>query len=242
MSIITVQTAHNVTIEYTIASIGDRILAVLIDGLVQLAYVIAFFFIASWLDRSNLEPPAWVYLIFMLPILFYELASEIILEGQSLGKRAMNIKVIMLDGSQPHIANYFLRWLVRLFEVSAFSGAVALVTAAVSTKGQRIGDMAAGTTVVKLNASRNIERPSLSELEEGENYVAMFPEVVQLTDRDVNIAREVLDAYHKTGNLDLIKTMNYQLKEVLGIYSTNNFTEVALLQQLIKDYDNLTSK
>lgn len=242
MAKITVQTAHNVTIEYNLASIGDRMLALFIDWLVQIAYLVGFFYLIAYMNNSLSSVPSWLVIIFLLPISFYELFSETILEGQTLGKRAMNIKVIMLDGSQPRISNYFLRWLIRLFEIPLSFGVVAIVSLAISTKGQRIGDVAAGTSIIKLRSSKNIKRPLLSELENAENYLPMFPQVVNLSDKDINIAREVLETYHKTGNLELIKTINYRLKEVLNLYNTTNFSDVVLLKQFLKDYDNLTSK
>lgn len=241
MQTITVQTAYNVTIDYELATIGERIGAMLIDLLVQISYIVGIFYFI-FAVKNSFDFPTWLMIMMYVPIIFYELGSEIILEGQSLGKRAMNIKVIMLDGSQPHIANYFLRWLVRLFEVSTMSGVVALISVAVSTKGQRVGDIAAGTSVIKIGNRRNIQRPSLMAVEDDENYILMFPEVAQLSDRDVNIAREVLDIYLRTGNLDSVKNLNYKLREVLGIYSTNSFSDVNFLKQLIKDYENLTSK
>lgn len=241
MQTITIQTAYNVTIDYDLATIGERIGAMFIDLLVQLSYIIGIlYFIGIVKESFNL--PYWLVMIMYMPILFYELGSEIILEGQSLGKRAMNIKVIMLDGSQPRIPNYFLRWLVRLFEVSTMFGVIALISVAVSKKGQRIGDIAAGTSVIKLGRRKHIQRPSLMAVEDDENYIPMFPEVSQLSDRDVNIAREVLDIYLRTGNLDSVKNLNYKLREVLGIYSNNSFSDVNFLKQLIKDYENLTAK
>lgn len=241
MQTITIQTAYNVTIDYDLATIGERIGAMFIDLLVQLSYIIGILYFIG-IVKESFDLPYWLVITMYMPILFYELGSEIILEGQSLGKRAMNIKVIMLDGSQPHIANYFLRWLVRLFEVSTMSGVIALIAVAVSTKGQRIGDIAAGTSVIKLGRRKHIQRPSLMAVEDDENYIPLFPEVAQLSDRDVNIAREVLDIYLRTGNLDSVKNLNYKLREVLGIYSTNSFSDVNFLKQLIKDYENLTSK
>ncbi len=241
MQTITVQTAYNVTIDYELATIGERIGALFIDLLVQISYIIGIFYLIFAI-KNSFDFPSWLIIMMYLPVLFYELGSEIILEGQSLGKRAMNIKVIMLDGSQPHIANYFLRWLVRLFEVSSMSGVIALISIAVSTKGQRIGDIAAGTSVIKLGRRKNIQRPSLMVVEDDEYYISLFPEVAQLSDKDVNIAREVLDIYLRTGNLDSVKNLNYKLREVLGIYSTNSFSDVNFLKQLIKDYENLTAK
>jgi uncharacterized RDD family membrane protein YckC len=237
---ISIQTAHNVTIEYAVASVADRILAVLVDGLVQLAYIFMIIFLLNYFPNS-VGNELWVLiLILYLPIMFYELVSEIALEGQTLGKKALNIKVIQLDGSQPSISSFIIRWLIRLIEVSSFGGAVALLALFVSSKGQRIGDVAANTTVVKLRALNKVLRPTISEIEEKDSYLPMFPEALKLTDKDVNVAREVLLSYRQTNNTELVKTMNYRLRELLGIHHTT-LNDVDFLRQLIKDYDNLTA-
>lgn len=237
---ISIQTAHNVTIEYAVASVADRILAVLVDGLVQLAYIGTIIFLLSYFPNF-ISNEFWVLVIIMyVPIMFYELVSEIALEGQTLGKKALNIKVIQLDGSQPSISSFIIRWLIRLIEVSSFGGAVALLALFVSSKGQRIGDVAANTTVVKLRALNKVLRPTISEIEDKDSYLPMFPEALKLTDKDVNVAREVLLSYRQTNNTELIKTMNYRLRELLGIYHTT-LNDVDFLRQLIKDYDNLTA-
>jgi uncharacterized RDD family membrane protein YckC len=237
---ISIQTAHNVSIEYAVASVADRILAVLVDGVVQLAYVFMIIFLLSYFPNF-ISNELWVLVIILyLPIIFYELVSEIALEGQTLGKKALNIKVIQLDGSQPSISSFIIRWLIRLIEVSSFGGAVALLALFVSSKGQRIGDVAANTTVVKLRALNKVLRPTISEIEDKDSYLPMFPEALKLTDKDVNVAREVLLSYRQTNNTELVKTMNYRLRELLGIHHTT-LNDVDFLRQLIKDYDNLTA-
>jgi uncharacterized RDD family membrane protein YckC len=112
---IAIQTAHNVTIEYAIASVADRILAVLVDGLVQLAYIFLLIYLLSYLENHHLiNAPTWLFIVVVyMPVLFYELLSEIMLEGQTLGKKALNIKVIQLDGSQPPMSSFIVRWLIR---------------------------------------------------------------------------------------------------------------------------------
>jgi uncharacterized RDD family membrane protein YckC len=238
MQTISIQTAHNVTIEYEIASVGDRILASLIDLFVQIAYLIMIGYI---LTAIKFNVSYWFLIIVYLPVIFYEITSEILLGGQTLGKRAMSIQVVMLDGSQPSIANYFLRWLLRLFEVGTNVGIIAIIAIAVSKKGQRIGDIAAGTSVIKQKSRFKMKRPSLDILEE-ETYLPLFPEVIQLSDTDINIAREVLAIYQRTNNIEVIKNLNYKLREVLGIYHVNSFSELNFLRQIIRDYENLTAK
>ena len=84
-----------------------------------------------------------------LPVFFYNLAFEILMNGQTLGKRALNIKVVRLDGTSPTIANYIFRFI--LWPIDVFlSGSIAITLISLTKNGQRLGDLAGGTTVVKL--------------------------------------------------------------------------------------------
>src|SRR5687768_7461337 len=100
MQTVRIQTAQNVFIEYQPASIGDRILATLIDSVTIYSYVIMASFLLGALEVNEI----WVYIVILgVPFLFYDLVSEILLDGQTIGKKARNIKVVKLDGTQPTI-------------------------------------------------------------------------------------------------------------------------------------------
>ena len=71
------------------------------------------------------------------------------MNGQSVGKRILKIKVISLDGSQPSIGQYFIRWLFRLVDFALTAQVGGLICVAVSKNKQRIGDIVAGTTLIK---------------------------------------------------------------------------------------------
>lgn len=71
--------------------------------------------------------------------------------GQTVGKRAFNLYVVDLTGQHPSVFQAFLRRLLDIFEL-VFFGIPALVTINYSEKNQRIGDMMAGTTVVRTDA------------------------------------------------------------------------------------------
>src|SRR5690606_21050190 len=111
------------------------------------AYNIICYFVLTELDLHSV---AVNIAIVTVPFLLYHPLFEILMNGQSPGKRQMKIKVVSLDGSSPTIGGYLMRWLFRLVEVFMLRGAVAMVTIAANGKGQRLGDIAAGTTVVKL--------------------------------------------------------------------------------------------
>src|SRR5436190_12628521 len=99
MPIVKVITANNVEIEYEVAGIGDRAVATLIDWLIMIAYGFLVFLV---LENSSLgnNPSMILQISLYLPIFLYHLLCELLLDGQSFGKKVRKIKVIMLDAGQ----------------------------------------------------------------------------------------------------------------------------------------------
>lgn len=221
---VAIQTSQNVLLEYEPASIGDRILATLIDYLV-------FF---GWLVLTLSVPLAlklplgtfYYVLVVALPILLYDLVCEWLLNGQSVGKIAMGIRVVMLDGSQPGLGAYLLRWLMRIVDTRLMSGLVAMITIAINGKGQRLGDITAGTTVVKLGQKVSLEQVVYQPLPE--NYDVVFPEASLLIDRDIQIIREVLSR----GDAEVVQQTADKVKAVTGSQSmlpARRFLEIIVM-------------
>src|SRR3954468_20264191 len=100
MQTISVQTTQNVSIQHPIASLGDRILAYLLDRLILIVYIIA---VVAFFINISMEV-IWLWIVFLgFPWLFYHLLFETFMNGQSPGKRVMSIQVVRLDGTQPTI-------------------------------------------------------------------------------------------------------------------------------------------
>src|SRR5574343_2097429 len=100
MSQLSINTTQNVVINFTAASVGERIGAYMLDLLVKAAYFIivyyvffSFFQIDRWLNQLDNWSQAAVYMVFFLPIAFYSLVQEALLEGETLGKNLVKIKV-----------------------------------------------------------------------------------------------------------------------------------------------------
>src|SRR5574341_1922061 len=151
MQTVRITTTQNVEIEYEVASIGDRILAGLVDGAVWLGYVIgAPVLLFEVLNVGDKKFGIALTVALYLPAFLYDLLCESLMDGQSLGKKLLKIKVIKLDGSPPDFGSYLLRWLLRWLDVTICWGGIAILTILINGRGQRLGDLAAGTTVIKL--------------------------------------------------------------------------------------------
>src|SRR3989304_9839467 len=137
MGEIKIQTSQHTVIEHRAASVAERILAQLVNHRVLTVYII-FMFIFGAISR-NTNYTLWMAV--SLPILLYHLFCEILMDGQSWGKRAMNIKVVKMDGSQPSGIDYFIRWAFRLIDITLSGGSIATLTIILNGKGQRLGDL-----------------------------------------------------------------------------------------------------
>ena len=148
MQTVRVRTTQNVFIDYPVASIGDRILAYLIDRIILILYSVAVIAALLNLDARAYGISGWSLLGF--PWMFYNLLFEIFMNGQTPGKQVMKTKVVRLNGTPPTIGDYLLRWIFSFIDFYILSGALAVVIIAMGGKGQRLGDIVAGTSVVKL--------------------------------------------------------------------------------------------
>lgn len=235
MQTINVRTTQNVFIKYSVASLGDRILAYLIDGLILAAYTIVCIVALVY---SKAESSALVIACIGLPYLSYHLLFEIFMNGQSPGKRQMEIKVVRLDGTPPTLGNFLIRWVFRLVEIQLFSGVVAMIVIAAGGKGQRLGDLAAGTAVVKIVAQREVTADEVFTLSKND-YKPVFDQVLQLSDRDIELVQQALHIYRDTGNAGPMNALGAKIETMLGIQT--DLEAYAFLNQIIHDYTQLSA-
>lgn len=236
MDYVNIQTTQNVTIQYEIASIGDRIGAYLLDGLILIAYIILL--IAIFTNMPDFDGSAAVNVLLMMPLLLYDFLMEFATDGQSIGKKVMNIKVVMLDGTQPGAGAYLLRWLLRLVDFTLCSGAVAVIAVAAGGKGQRIGDIAAGTCVVKLRDRVKLDSITIPDVQE--TYPPQYPQVVRLSDADAGVIRETLRTALEQKNAALLDALTAKVCGLLDVEKPHNPEE--FLKTVLKDYTALTQR
>ncbi len=246
MATIRIHTTQNVTLEYEVGSIGDRIVATLIDSLVLVAWAVLWGVIFSGADsKGSHEPTDWssasgiiaiiIIALILAPFVFYSLASEIFFNGQSLGKKARHLRVVRLDGTAPRLGDYFLRWLLRIVDLYLpfAGGLVAIITIAVNGKGQRLGDMAAGTTVVSTKTPADM-LPDLGASLPLEEYQPVFPQAADLSDHDVALLRQLLSRSLQQGNYVLLNETATKIKQLLHVQST--LSDEDFLRTVLRDH------
>ncbi len=228
---VAIRTSQNVLLEYEPASIGDRILATLIDYVVFLGWVLLTMALPAGLGLPI--STFYTYAVVFIPLFLYDLISEWLLNGRSIGKIAMGIRVVMLDGSPPGLGAYLIRWLLRIVDVQLLRGLVAIIAIAATGRGQRVGDIAAGTTVVKLKPTVSLDDVLVRPLPE--TYAVQFPDVRLLTDRDISIVRDVLNR----GDADVVAHTADKIRTVTGIQST--LTNRTFLETVVSDHHFITT-
>lgn len=263
MSLIKISTIFNIDLEFEIAPVYKRILAYLVDFTLLLLYIVSMKYlyyngvVAS--DSYMKQRIGLDMLTISLPMLLYSVVSEVLMHGQTLGKKIFNIRVISLSGGEPSLSQYLIRWMFRVFEwpflfgyimfsgtaftayifVTFFLGLTVAIIIAVTRKNQRLGDLAANTVVVDTRSDFGVDDTVFMEIDE-ENYEVKFPEVLRLSDRDINTIKNVLDISHKNRQQELSERVALKVQNVLTI--TTDMPADEFLQKLLSDYNYLATR
>jgi len=232
-----IETAQNITIHQNTSNLGERMLAYIIDSFVIVVYTILVFVFLASLDIEFEDQWAF-YLILSIPAFLYYLLFETFMNGKTIGKGAMSLRVVKLDGSKPNFANYFVRWALRIFDVTFTSGGGAVLTILLRGKGQRLGDIAAGTTVISEKKRVSLRDTLLRELPE--DYQPIFSQVTVFKDREIQTIKELFDSAKLNGNHNIIVSLDKRIKEVTGIQT--EMKPIEFVDVVIKDYNYYTQK
>lgn len=226
-----IQTAQNVDLAFAPAGLGERFLAWLVDFLLGAAYLV----VLVWLDAPSSSQAVVVVLV--SPLLLYHPLCEVFFEGQTAGKRLLQIQVARLDGAAPTLGQYALRALFRLIDVTLSSGLVAVVAIAATRRSQRLGDVVAGTTVVR--RKRRVRLDEVRYPVREPDYVPLFPGAARLADADVRTLRAVLVRVRREPGSQTTRRLAMRAKEAverrLGLERVAMAPE-AFLQTVIADY------
>lgn len=235
METIRIDTPQNVAIEYNVATIVSRGLASILDWTVLAGYTILFFQVFSLFDIDRWSLPDWFFILVLgIPWTFYNLLFEIFMDGRSIGKRAMNIKVARVDGGQPGLGHYLMRWILRPIDALAFLGAVVILF---NGRGQRLGDIAAGTCIISLKQRVRLSDTLLVEIPA--DHKPTYTEVTRMTDQHARLLKRVL-RNTSTRRRRLVSEMADRVKRELQLTTEQPAEE--LLKTVLLDYVHFTGK
>ncbi|MGN6436688.1 MAG: RDD family protein [Agriterribacter sp.] len=267
MGKINIPTNFNIDLEFETAPFHVRMFAWIIDFILLIFYMLIAYKIYNSVvggrdySDSGAAYDAWsIDLILMLPLVTYHLFCELLWNGQSVGKKLLGIRVVNDNGGKASPGQYIIRWLLRSADLSIpivvlamIFGIVWILKAlwitslmfiadvilmAVNKASKRLGDLAAGTMLIKTKASGSLEDTIFMEV--ADNYTPVFPQVMRLSDRDVNTIKGILDSGRKMGHYQMVESASERVKNVLAIEST--MPAFDFLDTLLKDYNYISTK
>ena len=264
-----INTTQNVKLNFNLADVGYRLLAFLTDLVIIIIYVWMVFGVLDLGKLVESFDDHWSQIamttLIMLPVTVYTLVSEILMKGQTLGKKLLKIKVIKIDGFQASTTDFIIRWFFRTVDIYGFtvmwvlvaafnlvfdgilmgflsilislSPIIGFITMVVSKNKQRFGDMIAGTTVVSLRNKTNISHTILEEI--NSDYVPTYAAVIKLSDNDARIIKETFIAAKKNKDYSILIKLRTKIEEVTGI-SNKERNDLVFIDTVLKDYNYYT--
>ncbi|GAB3510699.1 RDD family protein [Emticicia fontis] len=245
-----VPTYLNIDLKFELSQVGVRFGAFLIDWIIKMVYLL----IISSVSRINvLGGSVLISFLVYLPFIFYSFLFEWLNDGQSLGKLLVKIRVVSADGSYPSIYQCAARWLFlgvdmwliwlfvfihpAFYFFALFSPLIGGLLIIFTEKHQRFGDMAANTVVISTTHREiYIEDTIYAYATNSKDYQPKYPEIMRLTDKEVNQIQFLLERGVKTFNQEVIHKLAAHLKNILKIESTDDDYE--FLKQLLNDYNH----
>lgn len=255
MSSVKLDTGFNIEIEFNTAPFHKRLMAWIIDLLICWLIVRALGYLTDtpsffvWTNVWEIKG-----LLLSLPLLFYHLFCEVATNGRSVGKIAMNCKVISADGGQPSLGQYLIRWVFRLIDFPywiafavmlgvmpwwtmplSFAGLACVI---MTPHSQRIGDIVAGTLLIDLRKNTSWQDTVFTELEE--SYQPRYPQVMQLSDRDINTLKTIITTVKKNDDHQLALRISDRIKSKTKMESDES--PLDFLETLLKDYNYYSTR
>lgn len=268
MSVVHIATNFNIDIEFTTPPFYRRFLAWVTDLIIQVFYLIIAMRFLNWLARvfffrdADSSMKLWaVSLLFFLPFLLYHVIMETTMNGQSIGKKIMGIKVISETGGKPSSSQFIIRWLLRTSDYTILvivvlipfaqmlgsrvywgvAGALGLLLADLilinTNKQQRLGDILAQTVLIDTREAGHLSDTVF--LEVPDEYIPQFPQIMQLSDRDMNALKGIIDTAKKHRDHHMAAMAAEKVQRHLKI-ETEMEAEV-FLEVLLKDYNYLSA-
>ncbi len=236
MSELQINTTQNVKINFTAAGVGERLVAFIIDTAIKIGYLLILNKVFGVFEGMDEWSQIGINTVLSFPVMFYTLALETLLDGQTLGKKALKIRVVKIDGFQATFSDYVVRWFFRIVDVWIFG--IGFFVIIFSKKLQRLGDMAAGTGVISLKDKVNISHTILEQLKT--DYKPTYPNVIKLSDNDARIIKDTFTRARAGKDYATLIKLRNKLIEVVGIKEVKQSSDIEFIDVILKDYNFYT--
>lgn len=255
MKTVSFQSAQYVDVEYELASSTQRALAALIDLTAFVIYFIILIMVFSLSDPFSMDFGSILFLQLVaikLPWVFYNPLMEYFTHGKTLGKLALGIRVVTVNGERPGLREVFTRWLFKgdfiwltgdVFVLIWFAvGILGIIFCSVSEKKQRMGDIMANTIVIKDKMSSRYSLKDVLSIKSLDNHQPTYPDVVQWTDEDMMLIKTTISRVKEYPNPETKKFAIELADKCAALLKLEKTPEKRLLflETLLQDYVVLT--
>ena len=187
-----VVTPEAVVLDLPTAGVATRAFARLVDLAVQALAGAALGLLLVWVDPLGMSPGLVALVVMVVTLVAFPIAIEVLWRGRSVGKALFGLWVIAADGSPAQPRQSVVRGLLALVDLYLSLGFVAILASMFSPSGQRLGDMAASTVVVRHRRHHTAENPVVFFAPRGlEQYVASL-DVARVGEEEFALVREFL--------------------------------------------------
>lgn len=188
-------TPEAVELDIATASVGLRGLAYIIDLVVLgVAIVVVLLVGLSALSATGVaDPVVWIIVLSIAAMwIVVPMVVEAVTTGRSLGKRIAKLRVVTVEAGPIGWRHAAIRATVGLFELIATSGVIGFFVALATPRGQRLGDLVAGTLVVREAVSRGDVSPVRFRPVQGTEWLAAMIDASDLDEADYQVIRATL--------------------------------------------------
>jgi uncharacterized RDD family membrane protein YckC len=145
-----ISTPEGVDVELTLAGIGSRFIAAILDFTIQWAVILAAGFLLGVMGGDGDGWAVAVFgVVFFLVFFGYDVLFEVRSRGRTLGKRWTGLRVVRTGGRPVTFIPSCVRNVMRLVDILPVGYAIGMLSIFVTRRNQRLGDLAAGTLIVR---------------------------------------------------------------------------------------------